>query len=131
MIKKTKVLKRFQEDLRNGMNISEACTKHNVSLAYAMENMPKKLTKPRKKPKGRAPSTGEKYIQFRHGKYFLRKNVRRKMRCFGTYNTLEDAVKVRDYCMEHGWKVKSIDEYCRVLGVERSKETKKSERMFH
>ena len=32
---------------------------------------------------------------------------------------LEDAVKVRDHCMRHGWKQTKIDEYCKELGVVR------------
>ena len=141
---KTVTLRRFQEDLINGMSIEAACHKHKVSLAYAFEHISKGVGRPpkpkhrrvktRKKPgrkkKGKS-YTGEPHIQKRDGKFYLRCHVNGKQKCFGTYSTLEDAIKVRTPCMEHGWKKRKIDEYCETLGVERCKGTKRSRRMFH
>ena len=50
MIKKTKLLL-FQEDLRNGMTIEDALQKHGMSFQYAVENMPRPLTKKQNRPK--------------------------------------------------------------------------------
>ena len=107
--------KKIQEDLRNGMSITDCCRKYNISFQDLCDRMPK-----RQKPKTKSNRfTGEKYIQTRDGKYYLRKSVNKKTRMFGTYNSLEDAIKVRDHCIEHGWIQKNIDQYCRELGIKR------------
>ena len=115
-------LELLQQDLRDGMSIEDACTKYGVSFKYVVANMPRPF-KPRgkRKPKRAKTYTGEKYIQHRDGHYSLRKNIKGRMMFFGTYSSLEDAMKVRDYCIVHGWKQRSIDKYCERLGVERVK----------
>ena len=148
------MLQQFQEDLRKGMTIQEACTKYQITLDYAFKHMPKTITKTRKKQgksrkitkkqgrpqkfhrreKSKIPyiACHEKNITCRYGKYFLRKRTRGKERVYGTYETLEDAVKIRDYCNEHGWYVTRIDEYCEILGIKRCcKTNKKSKEMYH
>lgn len=142
------MLQQFQEDLRKGMTIQEACTKYRISLEYAFKHMPKAKTRKgnrkipkkhgrhnilkRKKSKIPYIACNEKNITCRYGKYFLRKRIRSKERVYGTYETLEDAVKIRDYCNEHGWYVTRIDEYCEILGVKRCcKTNKKSKEMYH
>ena len=69
--------------------------------------------------------TGEKYIAGFNGKYLIRKQYKGKNRLFGVYTTLEDAIKVRDHCIMHGWKQHSIDRYCEELGVERCRHYQK------
>lgn len=139
------MLQQFQEDLRKGMTLTEACTKYEVTLEYAFKHMPKTITKTRKtrKKQGRPRKfkrknnipyqpVKEKNITQRYGKYFLRKRIRNKERVYGTYETLEDAVKIRDYCNEHGWYVTRIDKYCEILGIKRCcKTNKKSKEMYH
>lgn len=154
MTKNNETLQKFQQDLRNGMTLEKACSKHKISLDYAFKHMPKTITKPRKitkklgRPRKITKKLGrprkfertnnipyqpvnEKNITNRYGKYFLRKRINNKERVYGTYNTLEDAIKIRDYCNEHGWYVTRIDEYCEILGIERCKKTKKSKEMYH
>ena len=70
-------------------------------------------------------STGEKYICKARGHFHIRKQYNGKQRHYGSYESLEDAIKVRDYCIKHGWKQHSIDEYCSVLGVERCRHFRK------
>jgi len=123
-----RVLYAFQDDLKRGMSIEDACRKHQISFKYAFENMPN--TVPRKSPRcitrlGRKPKPNsatcpEKYIWCRDGRYTVRKTVNKKTRMFGTYNSLEDAVAIRDYCEKHGWKQRCVDRYCLILGIERS-----------
>lgn len=137
----------FQQDLKKGLTLDEACRKHKISLDYAFKHMPKKITRSKKrnitKKLGRPPKikrknhnisylpVDEKNITERYGKFFLRKRVQGKERVFGTYKTVEDAVKIRDYCDEHGWHRIRIDEYCNILGVERCKGSRRSKEMFH
>ena len=121
---KARTLKAFQIDLQNGMSINEACRKHNVSFKYACDNIGKLHKRP-VKPRNSSSTYAGEYIQERNGKYFVRKYVpsckRKKSSTvmFGTYNSLEDAIKIREHCKKHGWKKRSIDKYCEELGIER------------
>ena len=123
----TTKLKSFQTDLKNGMSIHDALIKHNLTFKQAVET----IYKPHKPHKTSHP-TNEKYILHRDGHYYLRKHTREKLRLFGTYHTLEDAMKVRDYCIKYGWKQHSIDKYCEELGVKRCIHPKKGKnRRYH
>jgi len=115
---KVKTLQKFQTDLQCGMSIDEACRKHKISFKYACDNIPKIKPKPIRN-KGQGTNFAAQYIQERNGKYFLRKQINGKTRMFGTYHCLKDAVRMREYCKEHGWKQKSIDKYCSELGIKR------------
>lgn len=118
------VLLEFQKDLQAGMSIQKACEKHQVTFKYACDALLKqgvKKKKPKKPRKKITKSTGELYIQQRNDHFYLRKLIRGKIRMFGTYKSLEDAVRMREYCNENGWKQKSIDKYCEILGIERCK----------
>ena len=108
-----KRFKRLQDDLRAGMTIEDALHKHNMSFKEAFDGMPKPLTN------GGNTGVGEKFISKHQGKYIIRKRHRNKTRLFGTYDRLEDAIKVRDYCLEHGWYITKLDDYCKAVDVER------------
>lgn len=95
------------------MTIEDALTKHGMTFKEAFDGMPKPLTN------GGNTGVGEKFISKHQGKYIIRKRTKGKTRVFGTYDTLEDAVKVRDYIVEHGWYITKLDEYCEACGVER------------
>ena len=116
----------FQEDLRKGLSLEEALKKYGISFKRAMELMPRHHHKSKKKHIKWISQA--KYIQKRDGRYYLRKTINQKTVQFGTYNTLEDAIKVRDYCVKFGWKQRSIDEYCNILGVERVKSPQSKQR---
>jgi hypothetical protein len=98
----TKVLQ-FQQDIKAGMSIDDALCKHNLTLLEAWENIhgcPRgRPANPRPKPKHKSHTTGEKYISLNQNGYMLRKGKK----YFGRYDTLADAVFVRDYLMEFGW----------------------------
>ena len=109
-------VKGFQQDLRDGMTISDALIKHQVTFKEAVDSMPRPVTN----NKQRKPVTHkQRYITGRSGHHYLRKQVRGKTRVFGTYKTIEDAVRMREHCEKHGWKERSIDKYCKELGIER------------
>lgn len=124
---KRQTLINFQNDLRNGMTIDEACRTHEISLDYAFRNMGKirKFQELVESPVEEEPvddvpveSFDDLYLIQKRSKYFqLRKTLKGKMRVFGTYSTLEDAVKVRDYCLQHGWD--NLAEACEIVGVKR------------
>ena len=119
-----RVLRQFQWDLQDGMSIEDACRKHQISFKEACDNMPK-IQKKKIKPRNTSPTYASEYIQERNGKYFVRKYVpstkqkKSSTVMFGTYNSLEDAIKMREHCKKHGWKKLSVDKYCQELGIER------------
>lgn len=118
MVSKSKLLE-FQKDLQNGLSIEEACSKHDVSFGEAVLgfNPLQKRNKNKKKGKKVKCSTPSKYIFQRDDSFTVRKNVKRKTMVFGTYSSLEDAVKVRDELIRIGWKQRSVDSICERLGI--------------
>lgn len=125
MINKHK-LQQFQQDLRNGMTLEATLQKHQLTLIEVWTELNRSTAgrpsekKQYKNNTGLDP-TGEKHIFKRNGRYTLRKYSRGKTRMYGVYRSMEDAVRVRDYCMEHGWVQRNIDRYCKILDVERCK----------
>ena len=120
----TDTLKAFQNDLRNGMTIEEACTKHNITFKDACREMPGNWNHPRTTRQNDGVTYYRKhnlpdYITLNRGRYMLRKKIKRKWVYFGRYKSLEDAIKVRDYMMEHGWNKHLLNSVCRKLGVEK------------
>ena len=117
-------LKAFQTDLQNGMSIQDALMKHNLTLETAFQQLHKQA-KTRKHPPKTYTYNASQYIQYRGGHYYLRKTVfskkkgRRVTRMFGTYQTLEDAIKMREAQKEIGWKVTHVDRLCKELGITR------------
>lgn len=115
----------FQEDLRAGYGLEEALFKYNLNLKDAFDRLlPAQEKKPPKRKSGYTkrkciPSMLNIYLIGR--KYYIKKTINGKTLLFGAYSTLEDAQKVRDHCIKHGWIQKNIDAYCKLLGVTRSK----------
>ena len=108
-------MQNFQDDLRNGMGLEDALCKYNLTLKEAFEAFPGTL---RKGPNNRYHS-GKLYITKRDGTFYIRKTVNGKHLHFGTYRSLADAIKIRDYFQEHGWDKSKVDEVCELLGVTR------------
>ena len=99
--------------LRSGESISAICEEYDVSLADLVGMM--RYRDPPERPKKPKELL---YITKRDGHYFLRKgNV-----YYGSYRTIEDAKKVRDYFMLRRWDKRKIDEACEKVGVERIKQ---------
>lgn len=112
------LLSDFRKDLRDGLTIAEACTKHNITFKYAVDNMERPYTKNRKPNYNCKGSRRVSLYIYRLGTGFtIYKSLNCKSHNFGTYRTLEDAMKVRDYFLENGWNVKEVDNVCEKLGV--------------
>lgn len=131
---KRKALLEFQEDLKKGMSIEQACETHDISFRDAVIHMPPPprpvYPKKRERKSPKTLGTVVKYVRLCSGKYYLSRNINKKYVAFGIYYSLEDAVKVRDYCEEKGWKQRKIDEYCKELGVVRVP-SKRSKVRYH
>ena len=118
---KEKTLLKFQKDLQNGMSIADALEKHQLTFKYVCDNLPRAYRTLQRRKTGQPRSKSRQYIKELRGKYYLQKSVEGRMQHFGVYDTITDAVKVREYCKKHGWKWECIDEYCRRCNVKRRK----------
>lgn len=142
------VLLKFQKDLRDGMSISDACEKHEVNWGYAFENMRRmeamvkaktQSFKSTSRVRGSARKRKSKikvlnpsrYIFQRNNTFAVRKSVNGKTKIFGTYNSLDDACKVRDELERVGWNQRRVDSVCERLGVVRRKGFRNSSVRYH
>ena len=129
-------LTEFQNDLNQGMTITEALQKHQLTLEYAFNTLQKKQStqmriKTRKTNYTKKHKTSHIYIQEVEGRYYIRKRTRGKERFFGAYTNLEDAIQVRDALEEDGWHILHVDDICKKLGVERAKPLFWNGRRYH
>ena len=116
MVSRSKLVE-FQKDLQNGLTIDEACSKHDVNFGEAVLGLNPLQKKKKRNGRKMVCSTPAKYIFQRDDTFTVRKNVKRKTMVFGTYSSLEDAVKVRDELIRIGWKQRSVDSICERLGI--------------
>ena len=90
----------FQQDLKNGMSLNEALQKHGLTFKEAVQNIPR--TRVKTPVKTHSPSRNITVREGQDNRYFLRKQINKKQQAFGTYKSLEDAIKVRDYSNQYG-----------------------------
>lgn len=99
--------------LRSGETIEAICQEYNLTFPELVDILkyadPKPEGRPRKRPKSML------YITERCGHFQLRRNGV----VYGTYRTLRDAKKVRDYFIFNRWDKRNVDKVCEKLGVER------------
>ena len=111
------VLYDFQSDLRAGLGLDEALTKHGINLKYAMDHLDKPQTAPKRRL--RKFSRYGKNL-YRLGNYYVvQKSIQGKTVNFGTYNSLTDARRVRDYMEADGWRRYKLDNILKELGIQR------------
>ncbi len=105
-------------DLRNGMKLDDCLIKHHTNLNELFSDGVKVVSRA---PKECVKTNRERYIQYhRNGSYILKKYLKGEgSLVFGYYNSIEDAVKVREVMERIGWKRNKVDEICEELGVER------------
>lgn len=108
----------MREDLRNGLGLEETLIKHNTDLETFFAVADKK-TKLHSQKNGQ--DYPEKYILKRNGRFTLRKSINRRTVMFGVYDTLEEAILVREEFERIGWEQTRVDEVCNRLGVKRRK----------
>lgn len=115
-------IEEFQKDLKNGMGLEEALKKYNLSLKDAFDFVHKPITQPAQKKQYRKRNVYKSVdtnISIRANSYHLRKAINGKMRWGGSYDTIEDAQKVRDFLNEHGWNPIKVNEACKKYGIKR------------
>jgi hypothetical protein len=98
------------------MSITDGLQKYKVSLEDAF----KALQYTDNRPMTSTSKTDEFYIrQNMQGHYFILKWINGKQTNFGTYTTLNDAVKVRNWFVENGWIKDDVDQACQECNVTR------------
>ena len=108
--------KELRRDLQNGMSIKKKKKKHNVTLKNAFKELQFRHNEPIILPS----KTNEQHIQQnKTGNYFISKCINGKSIHLGTYNTLNDAIKIRNWFAENGWDKNMIDTACQECNVER------------
>lgn len=113
----------LRTDLQNGIGLEEALIKNQTNLKEAFEKL-----KHKKQPRPKKKKLQEPYIQYRQGKYYVRKAKKAQRNkekrwvnvMFGTYHTLEDAKRMREALKEDGWHQTHVDEICERLGITRA-----------
>ena len=106
----------FREELRDtSLSLDELLRKHQLDLESAFREH-KPVGEGRKRRTSPTP-----YLNIRReGEvYIIRKRVKTKDVYYGRYNTLEDAVRVRDKLIEFNWDKNRLDEACTCVGVRR------------
>ena len=104
----------FQDDVKV-MGLDESLSKHNLTLKEAFDSC---LKTNHWKKKKKSKISGQKYIQYKRKYYTVRKYKNGKLVYFGKYKSESDAIKVRDYFIEHGWDKSQLTRVCRLLNVE-------------
>ena len=100
----------IRNQLRNGKTIDEVCTEHQLTFKQLI-----KIMKTYDNPL-RTSGKGMAYLyRMPNGHYTITK----KSTHYGTYKTLRDAQKIRDWMVRHGWSKKQLDLACDWCGVER------------
>lgn len=104
----------FREELRDtNLSLDELLRKHQLSLESAfMEHKPVGEG-------GQRRTHCTPYLNIRReGRvYIIRKRIKAKDMYYGRYNSLEEAVMVRDKLIEFNWDKERLDEACKLVGV--------------
>ena len=109
--------KKIRSQLQSGMTIDQVCHEHQITFPELLRLMSKLGNEKKNKKEFHSRPTGQLYISEHYGKYIIRKNKKH----FGTYRSLEDAVRVRDWFMCQRWDKRWVDRACRECGVVRCK----------
>lgn len=102
----------IRKQLQDGVSIDEVCRKHSLTFKQLLDILrfydnPVRTRNHRK---------GWTYIsQTSQGSFIITKDSTH----YGTFNTLRDAQKVRDYFREYGWCKDDLDKACESVGVTR------------
>ena len=110
-----------QKALQNGATIEETCISLNIKfidLCNYFHGYHRHRTPIRREYKTK---TDIPYIQQRKGKCYIRKTHRGKTRYYGCYDSLEDAITIRDALKRDGWHQTHVDRICEEHGITRGK----------
>ena len=107
--------KEIRSKMLNGETIEEVCQEYQITFPELLRKM-SKLGNEKRYNKNSTFRTGHIYIgKSSSGKYVVRKSKT----YYGSFNSLDDAVKVRDWFIRNGWNKRWINRACRLTGVKR------------
>ena len=107
--------KEIRSRMLNGDTIDTICHDYHLSFSELVQLM-SRLGKQKYTDIPSKFRTGHLYITYSSsGRYVLR----HKRTYYGSYESLEDAVKVRDWFIRNGWNKRWINRACRLTGVKR------------
>ena len=102
----------IQEQLRSGVTIAQVCHDNEISFGELCQMFHGYMKK------GRPLGLPMYVCQTPNNKYMIRrKNTQGKEKYYGTYDTIEDAVKVRNYLIKHGWYQNRVPAIKDKLGI--------------
>ncbi len=106
----------ISEDLRNNhdLSIGEILKQHNTNLKQVMNAQI--IGRPQKECRDKKLLHIYKHSR---GSYEISKGIDGKNYYFGVYKCLEDAIIVRDALKSVDWNVDCLDDFLKVLDVER------------
>lgn len=92
----------IQNDLKN-YSLQEVLEKYDLSFEELFKYCLKKNNKYNIKIKKVEETFSRKYIQEYHNAFRIRKSIKGKLIYFGYYNTLDDAIRVRNRLIDYKW----------------------------
>lgn len=104
------------------MGLEDALIKHNLTLLEAFDMVHKPITKKAQKKKYQKKNiyiSVDENISKRGDGYHLRKRIHGKTIWGGSYSSLEDAQKVKEFLNAHGWNIVKVNQACKELGIKR------------
>ena len=91
----------IRHDLKNGLSISEVCEKYNLTFKELYAEL-------KHKPQDKEDCDNEKHIYLIRTRYFILKGGD-YTKNYGSYFSLEEAIRVRDELVSLEWNVDSND----------------------
>ena len=107
----------IRQELWDGASIEEVLIKYHISFKELWDMFCHYDVQPYKK----GVKQHHDYILERKGSFTVRKSICGKTKMFGVYNSLEDAILMRERFEEDGWHQRNVDRLCEEMGVERRK----------
>ena len=104
----------IRNQLKAGVSIDDVCRDHQLTFKELIDILRfyDNPVRTRKRRKGWTHIS-----QTPQGSFIITKDSQH----FGTFNSLRDAQRVRDYFREYGWNKDLLDTICERLGVKRCK----------
>lgn len=110
----------IRKELQSGTSIDEVCRKHHITFKQLCDHY-HGYGRSQQYRNNLKQKTRHKYIRQTGNRYAIQKNTHKKSKMYGTYDSLEDALKMRDALIEDGWHQTHVDQLCDKLGIERRK----------
>ena len=107
----------LEDEVRDTITpLNEILQKHQTNLKKVMSTKNKKVHEEKSKKKTK---TNIVNITYTRGVYMIKKYINSKNVYYGSYDTLEDANRVKQELIKNNWDKTCLDKICKELGVRR------------